>query len=82
VEIFGTVPADAGFMAYELRDRSNTDDYLVHMRRDPLIIYNSDAHVAESIGTAGGAATVDDAVIKEIGPASALLKYISNGIKN
>lgn len=81
VEIFGTVPAEAGFTAYELRDRANTEDLMVHMRPNPLVIYNSDAHYAEHIGSAGGAANIDDELIRELGAASALLRYISEGVK-
>ncbi len=77
VEIFGTVPSEAGFTVYEMRDRGSKEEYLAYMCRDPLVIYNSDAHIAENIGTAGGAATIDDAMVKELGTASALLRYIA-----
>ena len=81
VEIFGTVPAEAGFKVYEMRDRGSKEDYLQYMCADPLVIYNSDAHQAESIGCAGGAATVDDALVSELGAASALLRYIAESSK-
>ena len=81
VEIFGTVPAEAGFKVYEMRDRGSKEDYLQYMCADPLVIYNSDAHQAESIGCAGGAATVDDALVSELGAASALLRYIADAAK-
>ena len=81
VEIFGTVPAEAGFKVYEMRDRGSKEDYLQYMCADPLVIYNSDAHQAESIGCAGGAATVDDALVSELGAASALLRYIAEASK-
>ncbi|MBQ5648911.1 MAG: PHP domain-containing protein [Clostridia bacterium] len=81
VEIFGTVPAEAGFKVYEMRDRGSKEDYIQYMCADPLVIYNSDAHQAESIGCAGGAATVDDALVSELGAASALLRYIAESSK-
>ena len=81
VEIFGTVPAEAGFKVYEMRDRGSKEDYLRYMCADPLVIYNSDAHMAENIGCAGGAATVDDALVRELGAARALLRYIADAAK-
>jgi len=81
VEIFGTVPAEAGFSAYELRDRGNTEEYRRHMVKRSVILYNSDAHMAEDIGSAGGAVTLDDDEVRELGAASALLNHIIKGTK-
>lgn len=81
VEIFGTVPSEAGFTAYEMRDRASKEDYLACMCKDPIVIYNSDAHIAENIGIAGGGATIDDDAVKELGAARALLQYIAGNLK-
>jgi hypothetical protein len=51
------------------------------MCKDPLVIYNSDAHTAEDIGSAGGAATVEDALVRELGAARALLRHIMESAK-
>ncbi|MBR6742686.1 MAG: PHP domain-containing protein [Clostridia bacterium] len=78
VEIFGTVPAEAGFGAFELRAREKTDEYLQYMTADPLIIYNSDAHFAEDIGSAGGTLTLDDGEIEKYGLAGAFFRHLKN----
>jgi len=78
VEIFGTVPTEAGFGAFELRAREKTDEYLQYMTADPLIIYNSDAHFAEDIGSAGGTLTLDDGEIEKYGLAGAFFRHLKN----
>ena len=78
VEIFGTVPTEAGFCAFELRAREKTDEYMQYMTAEPLILYNSDAHFAEDIGSAGGTITLDDGEIERYGLAGAFIRHIKN----
>ena len=48
------------------------------MTADPLIIYNSDAHFAEDIGSAGGTLTLDDGEIEKYGLAGAFFRHLKN----
>ena len=82
VAFFGTVPPEAGFTAFELRDRGSYDKYHIYLPEGSPVLYDSDAHTPETIGTAGGAVTLGDRLISDLGPAGALLAYLRCGRKN
>lgn len=58
--VLGLYPPEAGFSTFEIYDRGKTEKLLRFLPENCLILHNSDAHMAERIGAAGGVLNIPE----------------------